>query len=285
MRFKYIMVAAACSSALCVLARALQLNLMVDEKGFTLTSYENYSAFVLVLLFITAVALAVLSAQTHRCPAHPPKVNLALAFPSALYGAWMIFDVVHSFFSSKVPNWQIVLLSVFGIATGVLFILYALKAFVKINLPSILFTLPVFYQLVRLLCVFISISTLSLTSTHVLMLATDCTTLLFMLELAKTMCGIEKGKNYRKVLAMGVTAAFFCVVSTVPYIVVTLAGKQFILNESYSSLILTFLAGAFIVAFLLCHFSLKNRQLLKRTAPKTADGESEEDSGSAYFTS
>lgn len=286
MRFKHIIWISSIASGLCVLARALQLSLMVDEKGFNLTSYENYSAFVLVLLFLTAASLAVLGFQTHRCPAHPPKVSLTLAFPAVLYGGWMIFDVVHSFFSSKVPNWQIILLSAFGILTGVLFVLYGLKAFIKIKLPSVLFVLPVFYQLVRLLCVFISVSTLSLTSTHVLMLATDCTTLLFLLELAKSMCGIDKEKNYRMILAVGISATFFCAVSTIPYIVVSLAGKQFILNESYSSLILTFLAGAFIVAFLLSHFSMKNRQILKVSGPKTEDGEEEDpEANSAYFTS
>lgn len=286
MKFKYIVSTFLSTTVVCILARALQLNLMIDEKGFTLTSYRNYSLFVLALLFATCIALAVVGTQTHRCPAHPPKMKLSLAFPAILYGVWVVFDVVHAFFSARVPSWQIVLLAVFGILTGALFILYGMKAFKNIKLPSVLFVLPVLYQMVRALCMFISVSTLALTSGHILMLASECSVLLFMLELGKMMCGLDKEKNYRKILSTGMVAVFFCCVTTVPYIVILLSGKQVVLNESYSSLILTFLAGAFVMCFLFNHFSLTNRQLFrKKKSKQSTDDAEKKSSGTAFFTS
>ncbi|MBR7071972.1 MAG: hypothetical protein IKI29_07445 [Clostridia bacterium] len=285
MKFKYIVGGFIGLTILSVLTRALQIISMTDEKGFTLPGQKTYSLLATAVIFGLALCLAVIGLLTHRCPAHPPKINLVLAFPSIVLGLWIFFDIIHSFFSSKVPLWQIALLSVFGVLSGIVFILYGLKAFKNINLPSIVFVIPVIYQIVRLLCVFISISSLAFTTGHILMLVSDCAVLLFFLELGKMMCGLDKEKNYRKLLSAGMLAGYFCMVNTVPYIIILLTGKQVVLNESYSSLILTFLIGIFCIIFLANHFSLNNRQIFKKQKKKQSkDGNEKSDSGTAFYT-
>lgn len=258
MKYKKIMTFFLIAAVVNVLFRSFQVMFTIDNKGFVLGSYKSIS-YKMIILQILAVGVATaFGALVHRYPENTPKVGILLGSVSALFGAWIIVDLIAFPPSLMVPVWQSALIKFFGLLSGILWIIYSLNKLLPIKLPPLLFVVPVLYWVMRLIWAFTTLNTLALTMGHVLLLITYCAVLVFMLELAKLMNGIDREYNFKKLLATGICSAILCFTFSVPYLISMALGSNAASVEGYSPVFLLFVTGVFITVFLICYFSNQN---------------------------
>jgi len=262
MKYKRIMLFFVLATVISVLVRALQVMFTIDDKGFSIDDYKNISYAMLVIQFLAVGVATFLGALVHRYPEKPPVVGPVLAVASALLGIWIIADLIMFAPPVSVPMWQSALIKFFGLLSGIILVVYSLSKILPIKLPSILFVVPVLFWVMRLIWAFTTINTLALTSGHILLLITYCSVLVFFLELAKLMNGIDKEYNFKKLLATGICSTTLCFTFSVPYIINTVLGGSAATVEGYSPVLLLFVTGCFNAVFLFCYFN--NNNLRKR---------------------
>lgn len=258
MKYKKIMIFFAISAPIAIFIRTLQVLFTIDDKGFTLTQYRKLG-YEMIVLIIAAVGVAtVLGFLTHRCPEKAPRVRPILASAAIILGVWTIADMALFELSPMVPAWQSIAMKLFGLLSGLLWIAYGLQRFIPVKLPPLVYVIPVIFWVVRLIWAFTTLNTLALTIGHVLLLLAYCSVLVFMLEFAKQLNGIDKEYNFKKLLASGICASSLCGVFSVPYMIATVLGSDAAAVEGYSPILMLFFTGVFILVFTLSHFSNGN---------------------------
>lgn len=262
MKYKKIMVFFAISAPIAILIRTLQVLFTIDDKGFTLPQYRSMG-YQMIVITLAAVAVATgLGFITHRCPEKAPRVGPVLMAAAILLGIWTLADMLIFPLSATTPIWQSMALKLLGMLSGILWIIYAFQKFIPVELPPLLFIIPVLFWVVRLIWAFTTLNTLALTMGHVLLLLAYCSVLVFMLEFAKQLNGIDKEYNFKKLLASGICASSFCGVFSIPYLIATALGSDAAAAEGFSPILMLFFTGVFILTFTLTHFS--NSNLRKR---------------------
>ena len=262
MKYKKIMTFFAIASPIAILIRTMQVLFMIDDKGFTLPSYRSMG-YKMIIASLAAVAVAtILGFITHRCPEKTPRISIPLMIASVVLGLWTIADIVIFPISATAPVWQNVALKLLGVLSGILWIVYALGKFVTIKLPPLVFVIPVLFWVVRLINAFTSLNTLALTVGHVLLMLAYCAVLVFFLQFAKQLNGLDKEYNFKKLLASGICSISLCGVFSIPYLIATVLGSDAAKTEGFSPIITLFVTGIFILVFTISHFS--NSNLRKR---------------------
>lgn len=242
-----------------VMVRLLQVVYTIDSKtGFFVPAYKVISFYMILVLLAANAAIAVLSLTSHRSPEKPPKVNPFLAISSVLLGISILVEVTTENFVSTIPFWQIIMLNLSAVLTAVFFFAYAATAIIKNKLPAFLSIFPAIYWIFRLICLFMSISSLSLISDNVLLMACYCVSLIFMVNFAKLFNGIKDDFNSRKLMASGLTSVTVCATDAIPRIILLATGRAEYLHSSASSTYTVLATGIFILAFVLSHFSYNN---------------------------
>ena len=237
--------------------RFLQLFFTVEIKtGFFTTESGNYGILLSVLIFIIFFATALFGYFTYKKPEQSPKPNVALSISSVMLSLSLLYQLFTQH-TNAIP-WQLLLLYVSGIATALYFLLFAIAPFLNIKLPSLLTTFPTIYLVTRLICDFTSISKLAIISDNVLIIATYCVMLLFMLNFAKLYNLLDTDKNFKKLLATGLGSVTLCFTNAIPFFAINFKTNFGYQHTSVSENITLIFWGLFIITFLLTHFSKKN---------------------------
>ena len=267
MKYKLIMLIFGVSAALSGYFRMKQMITTIDDKGFVINTLSSDNFF-LLLAILGLLAVSVTAAFfTRRCPIKAPKVGALLGLSSALLGGWMVFDSVTVTSPVSVPSWQSALLAVFGVASGVLFIVYAVSGVAKIKIPAMLFILPVFYWMIRLVWVFTALNTLALTIEHILLLLNCSVLLVFMLQYAKLMNMLNRHSNYVRIQIIGIASILLSIDYALTNVLFMVLGKRSFAISGVSSEILILLTALFILMFMIAFFdegNLKHRSRSRR---------------------
>ena len=255
MRYKNIIVLFCITLPFSVLLRLVQLRYTVDENtGFFIKEYSSYGNLMLYLIFGLAFLPAVFSFVTHRRPDKPPYMNVFLRICSALLGTMIILRNLTEQFADVVPVWQITPLKIFGILSGIFFVLYPFG----FGFSKVCFAFPVIYSILKIVATFTEISSLALISDNLIIICTYCVILIFMLQLAKLYNGLDLEVNFRKIMASGFCAVSFGLIQSVPLTVMDIYTKKALSLSSLGQNIEIFLTACFILGFLLSHFSYSN---------------------------
>ena len=145
-----------------------------------------------------------------------------------------------------------------GLAAAAFFVAYGISLISDFTLPPISAVIPVFYFIIKVICVFTSVSSLALITDNILMLAAYCTLLFFFLCFGKLYNGIDREYNFRKLQASGFASVLLCLTQSVPHIIFNLSNGGAYRHTSNISNISLLVYGLFTAAFTLAHFSLKN---------------------------
>ena len=234
MKYEKILLFSSIALPAVVLMRFLQLFFTVDVKtGFFKSEYEDAGRCLLVLIALGCAAVAVLCLTSHRNPENPPKKNLVTAVFSFITAAVTAIEIFSESFAG------ISLISDF-------------------TLPPISAVIPVFYFIIKVICVFTSVSSLALITDNILILAAYCTLLFFFLCFGKLYNGIDREYNFRKLQASGFASVLLCLTQSVPHIIFNISNGGAYRHTSNISNISLLAYGLFTAAFTLAHFSLKN---------------------------
>ena len=244
---------------LSVVLRLLQLIFTVDTKtGFFLREYENMGNIMLIATFIFAFAAAVFPFFSHRNPEHPPKINIFLTVTSVALAFSVLLELFTETFPITVQWWLILALRVTGLASAAFFALFGMGGIVDIKIPNICSVIPVIYFIIRVICDFTAISALALISDNLILMASYCSCLWFMLNFAKLYNGIDTERNFKKLMSSAMLAVIFCFTQSIPHIVMNFATNNAYLHTSFQVNLNILLMGIFILTFMLSHFSRHN---------------------------
>ena len=259
MKYEKILLFSSIALPAVVLMRFLQLFFTVDVKtGFFKSEYEDAGRCPLVLIALGCAAVAVLCLTSHRNPENPPKKNLVTAVFSFITAAVTAIEIFSESFAGTVMRWQSSLLMLMGLAAAAFFVAYGISLISDFTLPPISAVIPVFYFIIKVICVFTSVSSLALITDNILMLAAYCTLLFFFLCFGKLYNGIDREYNFRKLQASGFASVLLCLTQSVPHIIFNLSNGGAYRHTSNISNISLLAYGLFTAAFTLAHFSLKN---------------------------
>ncbi len=272
MKFKHIMWFFAVALGACTFIRTLQMLFTLDATtGFIKTEYRTLGMAMMAIICVAAVLSVAIGASVKRCPVKMPTVKPLLGIGSMLLGAAILVEVFTPAYLLKYASVYIVVgIEAFGCFTGVFFIAYGLKAFIKYKLPTPLYMIPVAYWAVKLVYMFMSISTLALITDNILVCAAYGSTLVFMLEYAKLANKINIQATSRLLLASGMCASIFSIVSSLPRFVVVLTGNSKVLHESIFSTLTMLVTGVFMILFIAYYFRNKNLSHHHRRSKKSS---------------
>lgn len=163
MKYEKILLFSSIALPAVVLMRFLQLFFTVDVKtGFFKSEYEDAGRCLLVLIALGCAAVAVLCLTSHRNPENPPKKNLVTAVFSFITAAVTAIEIFSESFAGTVMRWQSSLLMLMGLAAAAFFVAYGISLISDFTLPPISAVIPVFYFIIKVICVFTSVSSLAL---------------------------------------------------------------------------------------------------------------------------
>lgn len=244
-----------------IIIRLLQV-LYVTEPvtGFVKKGFEGVNALMVIIMVIAVSVTAILSFTAHRQPTKPTRFNPLLAVASFALGGSMAYEIINETFVSAVRYWQIILLDIFGMLSVLFFIIYGIALFIRLPLPRLLSLIPAVYCIMRLICIFTTISSLTLVMDNVMILASYCAVLLFFTSFAKLYNGIDSEHNFRKLLASGLCSAVICFADSIPRVIIRITGNASALRHSASSTAAILLFGVFSLFFTLTFFSRRNRE-------------------------
>ena len=264
MKYKHLVTFFLIALPVCIIVRTLQILCTVDgTTGFFKHEYRTIGIFMSVLLIAVIGACAVMCSLIKRCPPKMPKVKLFLGTSSIALGVAVLFEIFTTSYNSGVPFAVRVIVDIFGAATAVFFIVYALRMFKDFHIKRKLYIIPVIFFMVRLVCVFITVSSIALIVDNLFMILCYCSLLLFMLEYAKFANNLDTDMNFKKLFIAGLCSILLCAVSSIPRLIAIISGNTDVLHESVASVVTTLVAGLFISAFIFTAYG-KDNLLVKK---------------------
>ena len=132
------------------------------------------------------VAAAIISCKS----LHIKKEVKSIIMPiiSALTAVSLLYELFDEKFALQGVAWQVVLMKIFGGCAVLYFGVFAASEIFKFQIPDILHTIPALYMIMRIICSFINISSLSLIAENIFLLASYCCMLLFFVSYAAFYC-------------------------------------------------------------------------------------------------
>ncbi|MCQ2440709.1 MAG: hypothetical protein MJ076_02280 [Clostridia bacterium] len=264
MKYKHLVTFFLIALPVCIIIRTLQILCTVDGiTGFFKHEYRTIGIFMSGLLLVIIGTCAVMCSFIKRCPPKMPKVKPLLGVSSIALGVAVLFEIFTTSYNAGVPFGVLVIADVFGVATAVFFIVYALKMFKDFHIKRKLYIIPVMFFMARLVCVFITASSIALIVDNLFMILCYCSLLLFMLEYAKFANNLDVDMNFKKLFIVGMCSILLCAVSSIPRLIAIISGNTAVLHESVASVITTLIAGVFISAFVFTAYG-KDNLLVKK---------------------
>lgn len=244
---------------LSVAVRFLQLiNTVEADTGFFIPKYSGIGNGMLTAIFVFALAAALFPFISHRCPAHPPKVNIVMTASSLLLAGLTLFEIFTEQFPPILGGAFVTVLRILGLCCAIFFAAYGLEKYLPVRLPEPCYAIPVVYLLARIVCDFIAISSLALISDNILLMASYCSAVWFMLNFAKLYMGIDDQKNFRKIMSSAMMGIIFCFTQSVPHLLINIATNNSLLHTSFQANLSIFAMGLFMLYFMISHFSDAN---------------------------
>lgn len=242
-----------------VATRFVQLiNTVEAETGFFIKEYTALGNGMLIAIFIFALAGGLFPFLSFRCPAHPPKHNIFLTVSSVFLAISIVFELLTEQFPATIGSVPIILLRCIGFCCAAFFVIYGIEKYLPIKLPELSYAIPVIYMLLRIICDFISIATIAFISDNLLLMASYCSVVWFVLNFAKLYIGIDDQKNFRKIMSGAMMGVIFCYTQSIPHLLINILTDNSLLHTSLQANLNIFAMGTFMLCFMISHFSKDN---------------------------
>ena len=239
-------IAVAVLVVLAFVARILQFFLTTEFKtGFFKPNFTVLGAALTGLAVALSAAAAIVGRKAFRLVKNE-TTNLFTAISSGLMAASIGYELVSEKITVSANAWQDVAMKGLGILAVVYFGALLVKGFVDFALPDVLHTIPALYLIVRIICSFINISSLTLITENVFLIASYCCLLLFFVDYSSFYCLDDT--NIGKLNLKCVLAFTVCVITSITNIVANFVIKGYSHTPLYSQIVL-FAFAIFVLSF------------------------------------
>jgi hypothetical protein len=171
------------------ITRLLQIFWVIDFKtGFYETEYSALGTGLTVFTVVLCGAAAFMAYNTYDAEDNGWNVSRLTSVFSGVLAIALFYEFFSEKFILQTVVWQTALMKVIGFAAAGYFAAFALSRTLNFKMPEILHTIPAFYMVIRIICSFINISSLSLIAENIFLLASYCCALLFFVSYASYYC-------------------------------------------------------------------------------------------------
>lgn len=236
-----------------VIIRSIQLVFLTDNKtGFFTQGLEGIGTALTVLLVALIGLSAVMVFINKKEKIDPiPTPSYILGGSLILAGlAHIVEPLLGSEGMSTVPQILLSLRLIMLPVAGVIFIYFGLAVILEKNPHFGLSVLLVLSLVLRLMTSFISFTGMSNISENMFDVLMLISILVFVLFFSKAVCGISRSNNYRRLIAVGVTAVLFTAASSLPVIIVSVFGGNALTRTPIDSPVTGIFTAIFITAYL-----------------------------------
>lgn len=224
--------------------RATQVLTAIDFK----TGFYNRDNSTLGLVLTIAVCVLCVASALFSCKSlHIDKFKTVKSMPiiSGLTALTLLYELVAEKFTIQGLAWQVILMKCMGFVAALYFLLFALAILLKVKIPDILHTIPAIYMIMRIICSFINISSLSLIAENIFLLASYSCALLFFVSYAAYYC--TNSYDVRDIYTKLVLASSVCFATSLSNIVANIfAGYTHI---SLCSQVVLMSVALFLISF------------------------------------
>ena len=198
--------------------RILQIFFTIEQStGFLKTKKTELGIF----LTCVVVALCVLAAVVARIcdfEANSGREKGALtAIVCGIASIAFFYEAFNEKFVFPATSWQAVAMKTIGFFTAVYFAALLFSNLFGFKVPDFCHLLPAFYMIIRIICSFIGISSLSLIIENIFLIASYCAVLVFFISYAADKCGVFI--NGTSFYMRSVLAFLLCLVTAIPNLI------------------------------------------------------------------
>lgn len=234
--------------ALALVLRTVQIFTVIDrETGFYKVSANGIGTAITVVVALLCAAAAVIAKFSDNGITNNCKNVKITTVASGIVSLALFYEMLAESFVLQQFSWQVVLMKITGLLSAVYFAALVLSRFLSFKIPELCHTLPAFYMIIRIICSFINISSLSLIPENIFLIASYCTALLFFVAYASINCGVDL--NGKSVYMRSVLAFAVCFVTAFSNIIVNATSFGGYSHISLSSQVVLTAMSIFIASF------------------------------------
>lgn len=233
-------------------------NIINVENGFFIQkSSGNLIVFAIILC---AMLFSVVCFSIRRCPLKNPTVNSPLAVMSIPLFFSLLADIIAKYVVSDTVSISILplLLSLSELFFAAFLLLYSIKSFIRYRLHSAFYVAPLLFWLIKMITVYIEVSTMGLTLENAFYVLASTFSLIFFLYFLKYQNRISTDYSHKVFLLVSFLAAASCEAYAVPQLLSVVKNPQITLHNSVVNYLIYAFSGLFIVIFIRSFFSSRN---------------------------
>ncbi len=252
-------------------ARIVQQFLLIDAETGFYTAEGEFIAKIISWTFVGAfVILLLLAFLTPKICFAAPKKSVPLGIASFALAAAMFFDSAIGLMNLNGGKLNLAV-AVLGALSAASFVMYGLSHVTEVSFPSFLALFPVFWAIIDLIAQFMRYTGQSSIIDYTVSTVTMCLVLYSLLTHSKMVIGEVSRKLTIAIIGVGLTAALFCIISTVPTLIATVMGKaNTLIHDKTIATPTVFVMAVYLLVFI---HSMKKAEPISENEEDTAEPE------------
>lgn len=228
--------------------RTVQIFTVIEgETGFYKVGFSGIGTAITVVVALLCAVSAVIAKWLDNGFKNEGKSDKIITVTAGLVSIALFYEMLSESFVLQQFSWQVVFMKITGLLSAVYFAALVLSRFLSFKMPELCHTLPAFYMVIRIICSFINISSLSLIPENIFLIASYCTALLFFVAYASINCGVDL--NGKSVYMRSVLAFSVCFVTAFSNLIVNATSFGGYSHISLSSQVVLTAMSLFIASF------------------------------------
>ncbi len=252
-------------------ARIVQQFLLIDAETGFYTAEGEFIAKIISWTFVGAfVILLLLAFLTPKICFAAPKKSVPLGIASFALAAAMFFDSAIGLMNLNGGKLNLAV-AVLGALSAASFVMYGLSHVTEVSFPSFLALFPVFWAIIDLIAQFMRYTGQSSIIDYTVSTVTMCLVLYSLLTHSKMVIGEVSRKLTIAIIGVGLTAALFCIINTVPTLIATVMGKaNTLIHDKTIATPTVFVMAVYLLVFI---HSMKKAEPISENEEDTAEPE------------
>ena len=248
MKFKKSTLVICIATLLAFVLRTLQIFCTIDQStGFYKIEQNGLGTFLMALIVVLCMVSAVVARFYDFQPNGCQENDKFTAIASGILAIALFYEIFSERFVFVNATWQAMAMKTVGFLTAVYFAAMLFSAFYSFKIPDLCHTLPAIYMIIRIICSFIGIGSLSLITENIFLIASYCVSLLFFISYAADKC--EVYISGASLYMRSVLAFMLCLVTALPNLIVNAVSSGNYLHTPLTSQVVLTAITLFIAAF------------------------------------
>ena len=232
MNFKKALIFFGVATPICILLNCLIMFFTIEnQSGFFRTGYDSLAIIMLVIIAVLMVLSYVSFAKIKR-PAAPDFWKFVYSGCSFILGVCLFIETFK--FTPLIGTGELFagLIRLFGILSGVTFLVCAVENLLNITFFKPIYIIPVIYYIFRIISAFIYYAAVATIVEASFELFAICAMLIFTMNFAKAQNGIKNKKGKTLPLNVSAICAITIITQIAPYIVNVFSKQEILLHAN-----------------------------------------------------